>query len=68
MLFYEKEQRIAHKKGKKRTRHVLPTVGGSIGKEIGMTLFWDRPIVCSHLASDSLWYDEVASLYFKFSD
>jgi hypothetical protein len=28
-------------------------------KEIGMTLFWDRPIVCSHLASDSLWYDEV---------
>ena len=28
-------------------------------KEIGMALFWDRPIVCSHLASDSLWYDEV---------
>ena len=38
---------------------------GSVGKVIGMTLFWYQPTACSHLASDSLWYDEVASLYFK---
>ena len=49
----------------KRTRYFPPTVGGSVGEEIGITLFWDWPIVYSHLASDSIWYNEVASLYFQ---
>ena len=42
----------------KWTRYLPPTVGGSV-EEIGMSLFWDRPNVCSHLASDSLWYNKV---------